>query len=535
MPDAARIAQAQALEVPVILKGTKDAGDSGNAELFSEEATTVLVFDNGAVLNLRSRLAVGQTVFMHNTQNGREVLCKVMEAPGEGETGYTDLEFTTAEADFWNADAHSEAPSETQPAAAEPAPEEHVPSGSSDDPLAMMLQTASKIDVPSMTRPDKESGMPLKEELMATHEMAPDAAHAPHFPDPTAESFGLPSEPAPATAPTTESHSASEPTGDQIDAALKQMSAAPPKAEVSSPAAEYAEDDKHIAAMMERDARLAKFAAFKAKQAQGPKGAAAKEGAKGAAATPSTAHEAEEPKKPKIKGLELSFVDRLMSGKNRTYVAIGAGVLIAVLVVFLWQMLRGSFTHSSPQPAATVIPAQPKSSAPPAASGNANASTGTAQPSGAAPSSSVVVAETPETPEKPAPREERPASRSEARGDANDTGESEPTPTRHRRQSVASASGVEPAIVLSQPQPTLPPWAVGVEIDGVVTIDALIDEKGNVAETRVLSGPRALQREAERALGLWVFEPARMDGKAIPSHLTLSVQFLPPPPAKRLY
>jgi len=519
MPDAARIAQAHALEVPVILKGAKGNGDAGNAELFSEEATTVLVFDNGAVLNLRSRLSVGQTIFIHNTQNGREVLCKVMEAPAEGETGYTDLEFTTAEADFWSAETRGEA--QPEQAAAEAPAETHVPSESADDPLAMMLQTASRIDVPSMSRPDKESGMPLKEEVMSAHEMAPDPAHAPHFPDPTAESFGLPPQPEPAPTPASESRAASEPSGDQIDAALKQMSA--PAAPKQDPGAEYAEDDKHIAAMMARDARLAKFAAFRAKQA-GQKGAGAKDVPKTAAPAADVAHESEDSAKPKIKGLELSFVDRLMTGKNRTYVAIGAGLLIAVLVVFLWQMMRSSFSTPNPQPAATAVPAQPKSSPPANASGSASGSTGAGQSGAASQNPGVVVAE---TQEKPAPREEQAPSSNEAHGDAQDA-----HPRAHRPS--PDRSGVTgPALVLSQPMPTLPPWAVGTQVDGIVTIDALIDERGQVTETRVLSGPRALQREAERALGLWVFEPARVDGKAVPWHLTLSVQFLEPPPKSK--
>ena len=64
-------------------------------------------------------------------------------------------------------------------------------------------------------------------------------------------------------------------------------------------------------------------------------------------------------------------------------------------------------------------------------------------------------------------------------------------------------------------------------------MDVTIDENGSVASTKILSGPRPLQREAERAIGLWQFEPAEINGKPTPSHLTLSVQFLPPPPPKR--
>ena len=72
-----------------------------------------------------------------------------------------------------------------------------------------------------------------------------------------------------------------------------------------------------------------------------------------------------------------------------------------------------------------------------------------------------------------------------------------------------------------------------MELDGVVTMDVTINEKGYVAATTVLSGPRALQREAERALSLWEFVPGRSGGKPASSHLKLSVEFLPPPPPKR--
>ena len=48
-------------------------------ELFTETTKTTLVFENGAVVNLNSRVSLGQCVFLRNDQSGREVLCKVLE------------------------------------------------------------------------------------------------------------------------------------------------------------------------------------------------------------------------------------------------------------------------------------------------------------------------------------------------------------------------------------------------------------------------------------------------------------------------
>jgi len=82
-----------------------------------------------------------------------------------------------------------------------------------------------------------------------------------------------------------------------------------------------------------------------------------------------------------------------------------------------------------------------------------------------------------------------------------------------------------PAKILSQAPPSIPPWAKDLDMDRVVTLDAVIDEKGNVVETKPLSGPRLLQAAAERAVALWIFEPALSNGKPTTTHMVLTVQF----------
>jgi TonB family protein len=505
MPDAARVAQAHALDVPIVLRGAKKSADPEKPELFTETARTVLVFDNGAVLHLHSKLVVGQTVYIHNTQNGREVLCKVLEAPGEGELGLTDLEFTTAMPDFWGINLAGESSAgaaqarATAPDAAgnsDPAEQAKMrePSGKpADDPLAMMLETASKIDVPSMTAPGKESGAPLHEELMSAHEMAP---------DPGATSVPIPDfEPA-----TTGASPASVPTGEQIDAALKQMSVA--ATPLTGAEAEGTNDEKHIAALMARDARLAKFAAFKEKQ-QAEKTQRAAAPSEPAAPTtkksPEPAADVEAAREVKTISSKPSLADQLTTGKNATYVTVGACALIAVAVFFIWRAMRVPPVPDIAQPDSAT--AQPKTGAP------ANA----AQPDASSANTRPVKAESGEV--------------RSSRYRAEEGGELQATSSQNRRFAEVGAA-VTPAQVLSQPQPTIPPWALGMQLDGVITLDVTIDERGNVAGAEVLSGPRPLQREAERAIGLWQFKPAQSGGKPVASHMRLSVEFLPPPPPK---
>ena len=60
---------------------------------------------------------------------------------------------------------------------------------------------------------------------------------------------------------------------------------------------------------------------------------------------------------------------------------------------------------------------------------------------------------------------------------------------------------------------------------GDVTLDALVDEHGNVKDVKVISGPLLLREPAKEAVRLWKYEPARLDGRATAMHLTVTVKF----------
>jgi Gram-negative bacterial TonB protein C-terminal len=515
MPDAARIAQAQALEVPLILQGAKTSDGTGHRELFKENATTTLVFENGAVLNLRTKLTVGQAVFIHNEQNGREILCKVVEAPAEGEAGHTEIEFSTADPDFWNAAALRSGAGAPDPwvGAAKPTASA-PPDAPGDDNLAMMSESTSKIHLPNMVKPGKESGGPLREELVPAHEMVPNSSVAPSVPIPDFE-------PAATTAA-----DIAEPTGEQIDAALKQMSGAV-HAATPLEGAELEQDQKHMAALMERDARLAKFAAFKEKQADKIQRDFATKTASKVAPQGGTERDKEfeaSGEAPPI-WAKATALDKLTTGKNATYLTISIAILIVVAIGFLWHSMRAVINQPSDAPMASA-PVQPAANpATPATPPAEIASTNAPQPvAAAAPKASALRAS---AEVRAAANRDKATARAEAAAIAD--------AARARSEGQNGAGGAElvPAKILSQPQPTLPPWAKDMELDGVVTMDVTISDRGTVAATRVLTGPRALQHEAERALSLWQFQPGQSGGKPAASHLTLSVEFLPPPPPKR--
>jgi periplasmic protein TonB len=63
-------------------------------------------------------------------------------------------------------------------------------------------------------------------------------------------------------------------------------------------------------------------------------------------------------------------------------------------------------------------------------------------------------------------------------------------------------------------------------VQGAVIVEAVIDEKGNVTNVRVLRGlPMGLDREAVTAVQQWKFTPAMMASKPVKVYFTLTVNF----------
>jgi protein TonB len=56
-------------------------------------------------------------------------------------------------------------------------------------------------------------------------------------------------------------------------------------------------------------------------------------------------------------------------------------------------------------------------------------------------------------------------------------------------------------------------------------VDALVDATGHVSSMHVVSGPALLHQAAMDALRQWKYQPATLDGKPVPMHLAVTLQF----------
>ena len=90
---------------------------------------------------------------------------------------------------------------------------------------------------------------------------------------------------------------------------------------------------------------------------------------------------------------------------------------------------------------------------------------------------------------------------------------------------LAVGGDVKPAKMISAVQPIYPILAKSQHVSGDVKIDALIDANGRVTTMKVFSGPTLLHQAAMDALRQWKYQAATLDGKPVPMHLTVTLQF----------
>jgi periplasmic protein TonB len=74
-------------------------------------------------------------------------------------------------------------------------------------------------------------------------------------------------------------------------------------------------------------------------------------------------------------------------------------------------------------------------------------------------------------------------------------------------------------------QPVYSVIARTAQVEGVVTVVAVIDEHGDVVQARAVSGPPLLLEPALQAVTKWKFEPTVLDGIPVSIEMQVSVQF----------
>ena len=91
-------------------------------------------------------------------------------------------------------------------------------------------------------------------------------------------------------------------------------------------------------------------------------------------------------------------------------------------------------------------------------------------------------------------------------------------------QAIRKSGGVVRGKVLKRVEPTNPTAAMS-RITGTVVVEVLVNEQGNVASARALSGHPVLQNAALAAARRWKFEPSKLNGTVVQATGQLTFNF----------
>jgi len=494
---------AVACEVQVTATGARPSEKGGQRELFTEETTTALVFENGGVLRLAAAVVPGQLLFLTHKESKREVVAQVTRKRDfRPMICYVEVEFSEPAPGFWGIEFSE------NPALAAAVPQQKEADGSVQNAAAIF---SSEPIAPAHAPSAQEIAM-LNEEVEVLREQlkllqAQKAAG---------------NLPAPAEIPDLSRTTAPEPPPAIMDVPAR----APVLAEAHGEQSTRLPTSTAEPAFSEED--LLPKPALDFKAAKPPAKFAPKPEQKvGAASHPAAVRK------------DLLFA---------AFVLIVAGAAWYQNLLPGLPLLKSLFSNTAPssgtRPAAiapqktATAPAvsgkSPETSVAPAtqlsaASDDASQVAGsgkTKDSTRAVPETAVEAGSVPdsgagsavvEKPEVAAIAEKRSVSRPlskaalvSAAPPSDETGIVPPKLIKSVR-AVASPNA-------------LPDFAANNSEN--VTFDALVDTSGQVKSMKPLSGSPALQNAAMTALKQYRYEPATRHGKPVPAHVTVTVKFL---------
>ena len=80
-------------------------------------------------------------------------------------------------------------------------------------------------------------------------------------------------------------------------------------------------------------------------------------------------------------------------------------------------------------------------------------------------------------------------------------------------------------VLISEVRPVYPKEAKEKQLEGSVSLDVLIDDKGNVRQVSVIEGQEIFRSGAVDAMQRFKFKPAKVDGKPVAVRIRYSIKF----------
>lgn len=90
---------------------------------------------------------------------------------------------------------------------------------------------------------------------------------------------------------------------------------------------------------------------------------------------------------------------------------------------------------------------------------------------------------------------------------------------------VPISQGVTAPVVERRVMPRYPAQALAVRMEGVVVLQAWVNESGRVDQVDLVSGPQALGQAAMEAVREWKYRPAMLNGKPVRTETRITINF----------
>ncbi len=528
---------AVAHEAKVVATGARPSTNTRSRELFAEDTTSVLVFENGGVIRLAAAVVPGQLLFLTNQDTKREVIAQVKRKRDHRPTScYVELEFTQPSAGFWGI----ELPKAPQPAPpdsphAEVAKLVQSAEATADDPgTSTAAPSANEVDALVKEVEALRAQLKSLQEIKAAAEIppvlpAPAAVAVPTpAPTPVPNVAAVPTPaPVPAAPPAVPSAHSSEIRPSHVQLAETPRAATPPAKALPIDTPLPAPPQSHTTSepQFSEDDLLPKPAFDFQKAPVAPR--------------PSSKAQKKIPAPPKSSPPRALFLSAAL-----IFVAAGAAWYLN------WIPGLPPLRTPAGRPSANLIlpanPARPSVSGPqkplqsPVVSNSAQPSAPTplAQPTAPAAntsSSAVRAADaTPaDVPVPPPASTAAPAHNSNVKEKpATLVPASKRTPLRSSSNSVPASTTqlleggpIVPPKLVKSVRPNAPPDAILGYVSGNVTVDATVDPSGRVSAAKALSGPASLRNAAVNAVKEYRYDPATQNGKPVSAHVSVTIQF----------
>jgi TonB family protein len=573
------------LEVQVSVAGARPASSRDSRELFTEETHTVLVFKDGAVIQLSAAVAVGQLLFLTEKKTKREVVCQVVHKRSHRPTTcYVELEFTEDPGDYWGVSFPTDESAAKDPATAEAVEAEETTEDDSSEPeVARKSDDLGKLkseveelraELDQLRAKKAAEEKDAQSQKLAEAELAARAAAEAEAKQKAEAETKRKAERAEAERAESEAaqRAAQEPPQPNTEIAAKKPEETPTAVEEPAPPA----PPPVLTAPPRIGMKLPTAGLPQVWNESWAATAAAAEAHEGLENDPledllpkpaldfSKNKKVLDPNDPH----GIYRLSQKKAGGLEYGIAAGVLVLVLSLGVVAWYRNWLPFLHRIPaapsakaslaneNPAGSAesttnsgaAAGHPTSAAPagvnsgtdltarPVATTNGTSGTPSAvpgktdaifAPETASPAERAALAEAPGKggagSGKGAPGKTAATKSGKNRGKAQTSGESAPAPVAP--EVVAADAPIVPAKLLRAAQPVYPPDAMRNYITGDVRIEAEVDKEGHIGAMRVLLGPSQFRQAAMAALTQYEYAPATRGGKPVASKVTVTIKF----------